>query len=87
MDEHPPYLTLFLHEDILAHTLAYEQDLQQWRIAELEAGWADPGRPTYEEASGCFNSFGVMSHQYFRYLVAHQSHHIVSMVQAALMLL
>jgi hypothetical protein len=78
MDECPPYSTLFLHEDILACTLAYERDLQQWRTAELEAGQVDPGRPTYDEASDCFNLFGVMSHQYFRYLVAHQSHHIIS---------
>ncbi|KAM6499398.1 hypothetical protein JOM56_004906 [Amanita muscaria] len=51
VDERPPRATLFLHEDILARTLAYEQDLHQWRITELEAGRGDPGRPTYEEAS------------------------------------
>jgi len=56
MDEHPPSSTLFLHEDILAWTLAYEQDMQQWWIAELEAGRGDPSRPTYEEVSGCVNS-------------------------------
>ncbi|KAF8334436.1 hypothetical protein F5887DRAFT_1139377 [Amanita rubescens] len=50
LDEWPPLATLFLHEDILARTLAYEQDLHQWRITELEAGRGDPGRPTYEEA-------------------------------------
>jgi hypothetical protein len=44
-----PHMTLFLHEDILARTLAYEQDLRQWRISELEAGRSDPGRPKYEE--------------------------------------
>ena len=37
MDLHPARSTLFLHEDILAHTLSYEQQLQSWRIAELEA--------------------------------------------------
>ena len=58
MDEWPPRATLFLHEDTLARTLAYEQDLHQWRIAELEAGRGDPGRPTYEEASGRLHSFG-----------------------------
>ncbi|KAM6492020.1 hypothetical protein JOM56_011744, partial [Amanita muscaria] len=52
VDEQPPRAALFLHEDILARTLAYEQDLHQWRIAELEAGRGDPGRPTYEEAFG-----------------------------------
>ncbi|KIL64794.1 hypothetical protein M378DRAFT_162958, partial [Amanita muscaria Koide BX008] len=52
VNEQPPRATLFLHEDILARTLAYEQDLHQWRIAELEAGRGDPGRPTYEEAFG-----------------------------------
>ena len=62
MDEHPPLSTLFLHEDILARTLAYEQDLQAWRIAELEAGRADPGRPTYNEVSGDFDSPSVKSH-------------------------
>jgi len=56
MDKHPPSLMLFLHEDILACTLVYEQELQHWRIVEPEAGCSDPGRPTYEEASGCFNS-------------------------------
>ncbi|KAF8334439.1 hypothetical protein F5887DRAFT_1273589 [Amanita rubescens] len=58
VDEQPPGATLFLHEDILARTLAYEQDLHQWRITELEAGRGDPGRPTYEEASGRLHSFG-----------------------------
>jgi hypothetical protein len=61
VDERPPRATLFLHEDVLARTLAYEQDLHQWRIAELEAGRGDPGRPTYEEASGRIHSFGVLT--------------------------
>jgi len=52
MDEQPTGLMLFLHEDTLVRTLAYEQDLQRWRIAELEAGQGDPGRPSYEEAFG-----------------------------------
>ncbi|KAF8333696.1 hypothetical protein F5887DRAFT_1259663 [Amanita rubescens] len=59
VDEWPPRATLFLHEDVLARTLAYEQDLHQWRIAELEAGRSDPGRPTYEEASSRLHSFGA----------------------------
>ena len=62
MDQNPPRSTLFLHEDVLARTLAYEQDLQAWRISELEAGRVDPGRPTYDEASGSLNFPGVMSH-------------------------
>lgn len=75
--------TLFLHEDILARTLAYEQDLKQWRIAELEAGRGDPGRPAYQEAIGYFNSFGVMSHeQFFRYSAARQSHDIATTATA-----
>ena len=49
-----PHMTLFLHEDILARTLAYEQDLRQWRISELEAGRSDPGRPKYEEVGEHF---------------------------------
>jgi hypothetical protein len=65
MDQHPPMSTLFLQEDVLARTLAYEQDLQEWRVAELEAGRADPGRPTYDEVSGGLNLPGVMS-QCFR---------------------
>jgi hypothetical protein len=47
----PTRMTLFLHEDILARTLAYERDILQWRIPELEVGRADSGRPKYEEAS------------------------------------
>jgi hypothetical protein len=62
MDERPPLSTLFLHEDVLARTLAYEQDLQAWRIAELEAGRADPGRPAYDEVSVGLDSPGVTSH-------------------------
>ena len=53
-DVAPPTSTLFLHEDVLARTLAYEMDLQTWRITELEAGRSDPGRPTYGEVSGLF---------------------------------
>jgi hypothetical protein len=62
--------TLFLHEDVLARALAYEQELQRWRIAELNAGRGDPGRPMYDEVSGYFNPLSVMSHQCFRCLVA-----------------
>ena len=37
MNERLPRLVLFLHEDIIACTLSYEQQLQSWRLAELEA--------------------------------------------------
>lgn len=86
MDEHPPRVTLFLHEDTLARTLAYEQDLRQWREVELAAGRSDPGRPEYEEASDRLHSFGVMPHQYFRHLVVNQSHDIATTPQTALAL-
>jgi len=72
MDRIPPLSTLFLHEDVLARTLAYERDLQQWRISELKAGRADPGRPTYDEVNDDFNSSGLMSGQWFRYSAAHR---------------
>jgi len=49
MDQRPPQLTLFLQEDVVALALAYEQELQEWRIAELTAGRTDPGRPPYRE--------------------------------------
>ena len=45
------YSTVFLHEDILARTLFYELDLQQWRQAEVAAGRTDPGRPSYADVS------------------------------------
>ena len=48
MDTHPAYGTLFLHEDLLARTLAFEIELRRWRCAEIEAGRDDPGRPAYE---------------------------------------
>ena len=86
MDHRPPGATLFLHEDILARTLAYEQDLHQWRTAELEAGRGDPGRPTYEEASGRLHSFGVMPHQYFKYMVVHNPYNIACTPPTALSL-
>jgi hypothetical protein len=86
MDERPTGLTLFLHEDTLARTLAYEQDLQRWRIAELEAGRGDPGRPSYNEVSGRLHSFGVMPHQYSRHSVIRQSHDIAATPKAALTL-
>ncbi|EDR10638.1 uncharacterized protein LACBIDRAFT_317320 [Laccaria bicolor S238N-H82] len=44
--------TLFLHEDIIAKTLAYERDLKTYRLNEIKAGLADPGRPTYDEVFG-----------------------------------
>lgn len=37
--------------ETLARTLDYEQNLRDWRIAELKDGRSDPGRPKYEEAS------------------------------------
>jgi hypothetical protein len=49
IDCYPPYATLFLHEDILARTLAFEVELQKWRCAEMEAGRGDLGRPLYED--------------------------------------
>lgn len=84
MDDPLPRMTLFLHEDLLARTLAYEQELQQWRVAELEAGRGDPGRPTYEEASGRLHSFGGTPHHYFRHSVVHQSHNIAATLREAL---
>ncbi|KAI0275731.1 hypothetical protein BC826DRAFT_1114315 [Russula brevipes] len=50
MDNNPPIATLFLHEDLVARTLAFELDLKQWRLAEIEAGRGDPGRPNYLDA-------------------------------------
>lgn len=52
MDARPPRGTLFLHEDLVARTLAYERDLHDWRVAELDAGRGDPGRPQYEHVFG-----------------------------------
>ena len=86
VDERPPRGTLFLHEDILARTLAYERDLQNWRISELAAGRRDPGRPAYNEVSVFLCSFGVMPHQYFRYLV-HKAHNTAGMPHTTLNLL
>ena len=51
-DLHPPKVTLFLDEDVVVRTLAYERELQIWRIDELKAGRTDPGRPPYREVSG-----------------------------------
>jgi hypothetical protein len=45
----PPIATLFLHEDLVARTLAFELDLKRWRLAEIEAGRGDPGRPNYND--------------------------------------
>lgn len=50
MDRSPPIATLFLHEDLVARTLAFELDVKQWRLAEIEAGRGDPGRPNYLDA-------------------------------------
>ena len=52
IDDRPPRGTLFLHEDVVARTLAYEKDLVEWRVAELKAGRGDPGRPEYQAVSG-----------------------------------
>jgi hypothetical protein len=49
MDCCPPVATLFLHEDLVARTLDFELDLKQWRLAEIEAGRGDPGRPNYHD--------------------------------------
>jgi len=38
MDENLPGLMLFLHEDTLACTLAYEEDIQQWRGGASRVG-------------------------------------------------
>ena len=62
MDGNPPNPTLFLHEDTLARTLAYEQDLHAWRCAELSEGRPDPGRPAYGDVSSCRDSSGNLSH-------------------------
>ena len=56
MDEKAPLSTLFLHEDVLACTFSYEQDLQDWRLAEIGSGRPDPGRPSYTEVSGSLYS-------------------------------
>ena len=50
MDRRPPRATLFLHEDLVARTLAFELELKQWRLAEIAAGRGDPGRPNYLDA-------------------------------------
>jgi hypothetical protein len=47
MDCSLPFATLFLHEDLVARTLAFELDLKQWRLEEIAAGRGDPGRPNY----------------------------------------
>jgi hypothetical protein len=76
MDQRQALSTLFLHEDIVARTLAYEVDLQKWRIAELEAGRCDPGRPTYHEASDHFNLFNPTSYQCLRFSAVYKPHSI-----------
>ena len=58
LDATPPGATIFLHEDILARTLAYEQELQEWRRSELRAGRTDPGRPAYEDVFSVGNLLG-----------------------------
>ncbi|KAJ7982874.1 hypothetical protein DFH06DRAFT_712207 [Mycena polygramma] len=51
-NEGTPSLTLFPHEDVLAKALEYELALAALRQAEVDAGRADPGRPSYEAAYG-----------------------------------
>jgi hypothetical protein len=36
-----------LHEDLVARTLQFERELKDWRLAEIQAGRGDPGRPGY----------------------------------------
>jgi len=52
MDATPAVYTLFLHEDLIARTFAYERDLKAYRLNEIEAGRGDPGRPAYDEVFG-----------------------------------
>ncbi len=47
MDFNPAHATLFLHEDLVAKTLQFERELKDWRLAEIQAGRGDPGRPGY----------------------------------------
>ncbi len=47
IDYRPPHATLFLHEDLVAKTLQFERELKKWRLAEVQAGRGDPGRPDY----------------------------------------
>jgi len=63
MDSHPARATLFLHEDILARTIDYEEDLYNYRVAELNSGRSDPGRPEYDEVFGGAPSTGT-PHRY-----------------------
>jgi hypothetical protein len=44
IDLRPPRARSFLHEDI---ALQFERELKEWRIAEIQAGRSDPGRPGY----------------------------------------
>ena len=55
MDRSPPIATLFLHEDLVARTLSFELNVKQWRLAEIEAGRGDPGRPNYLDAFSVIN--------------------------------
>ena len=52
MNHNPGRTTLFFHKDVVERTLAYERELQEWRIAEIKSGRTDPGRPTYDQVSG-----------------------------------
>lgn len=47
IDFMPARATLFLHEDLVARTLQFERELKDWRLAEIQAGRGDPGRPGY----------------------------------------
>lgn len=47
IDSRPARATLFLHEDLVARTLQFERELKDWRLAEIQVGRGDPGRPGY----------------------------------------
>ena len=55
MDSSLPIATLFLHENLVAWTLAFELDLKQWRLAEIEGSRGDLGRPNYLDAFAVSN--------------------------------
>jgi hypothetical protein len=71
-DSHPAFSALFLHEDLVARTLAFEMELQlqRWRCAEVDAGRGDPGRPVYEDVFQVSDHCMIhLAHADFRYLL------------------
>ena len=52
MDATPALYTLFLQEDLIARTLAYERDLKAYRLNEIEAGCGNAERHAYNEIFG-----------------------------------